>query len=97
MFVDYANVRDDWRREVSRISAALGTDLSAQDDNAINGFLKPTLRRQRYRGPAADPFGADWVPAVYDTLCAAPQDEAWDAAVLDGGAYQASERASGRP
>lgn len=92
VFVEYANVLDDWRREVKRISAALRIDLDARNDGAIDEFLKPDLRRQRYSGPVTEPFGTDWVSAVYETLGAAARDEPWDHSALDHAfeAYQAS-------
>jgi len=93
VFVDYANLLDDWRREVKRISAALGIDLHTRDEGAIDGFLKPDLRRQRYSGPVTEPFGTDWISAVYDALCAAARDEPCDESALDRvfEAYRASE------
>jgi hypothetical protein len=93
VFVEYANVLDDWRRETKRISAALGLDLDTRDEGAIDEFLKPDLHRQRRCDPMAEPFGTDWVSAVYATLGAAARDERWDHAALDRvfEAYRASE------
>jgi hypothetical protein len=93
VFVDYANLLDDWRREVKRISAALAIDLDTRDEGAIEEFLRPDLHRQRYRGPVTEPFGSDWICIVYEALCAAARDEAWDASALDRvfAAYRASE------
>ncbi|WP_254848519.1 sulfotransferase family protein [Mycobacterium sp. IS-2888] len=93
VFVEYANVLDDWRREIKRISAALGVDLDTRDEDAIDEFLKPDLHRQRHCDPVAEPFGTDWVTAVYETLGAAARDELWDHAALDRvfEAYRASE------
>ncbi|MGE2813670.1 sulfotransferase family protein [Mycobacterium heidelbergense] len=92
VFVEYANVLDDWRREVKRISAALGIDLSTRDEGAVDEFLNPGLRRQRHCGPVTEPFGTDWVSAVYETLGAAARDEPWDPSALDLAfeAYRAS-------
>jgi hypothetical protein len=94
VFVEYPNLLDDWRREVKRISAALAIDLDA-DEGAIDEFLTPDLRRQRYDGPMIEPFGTDWNSTVYETLCAAARDEPWDESVLDRvfEAYRASEYA----
>ena len=94
VFVEYPNLLDDWRREVKRISAALAIDLDA-DEGAIDEFLTPDLRRQRYDGPMVEPFGTDWNSTVYETLCAAARDEPWDESVLDRvfEAYRASEYA----
>jgi hypothetical protein len=71
VFVEYANLLDDWRPEVKRISAALGVDLNTQDEGAVEEFLKQDLHRQRHCGPVTEPFGTDWISAVYETLCAA--------------------------
>jgi len=69
-----------------------------RDEGAIDGFLKPDLRRQRYSGPVTEPFGTDWISAVYDALCAAARDEPCDESALDRvfEAYRASEHGSGR-
>jgi hypothetical protein len=93
VFVEYANVLEDWRREVKRISTALGIDLNTRDEGAIEEFLKPDLHRQRHCGPVTEPFGTDWVSAVYETLGAAARDELWDQSRLDRvlEAYWASE------
>jgi hypothetical protein len=49
VFVEYPNLLDNWRREVKRISAALGIDLNSQDEDAIEEFLKHDLHRHRPR------------------------------------------------
>jgi hypothetical protein len=94
VFVEYANLMEDWRREVKRISAALEIDLSTRDEGAIEEFLTPDLRHHRHGGPVPEPFGTDWMSAVYETLGAAARDEPWDQAALDHvfEAYRASER-----
>lgn len=93
VFVDYANLLDDWRREIKRISAALTLDLSTRDEEAIEEFLTPTLRRQRHCGPVAEHFGTDWISAVYQVLCAAAQDDHLDVSTMDRvfASYRASE------
>ena len=93
VFVDYANLLDDWRREVKRISAALGIDLNTRDEDAVEEFLKPDLHRQRHCGPVTELLGTDWISAVYETLGAATRDEPWDGSALDRvfEAYRASE------
>ncbi|MGV0742793.1 sulfotransferase family protein [Mycolicibacterium sp. XJ870] len=83
VFVEYANLLDDWRREVKRISVALGLDLDTRDEGAIDDFLTPDLHRERHYGPVAEPFGTDWMSVVYECLCAAARDEPWDQAALD--------------
>ncbi|MGA9492774.1 MAG: sulfotransferase family protein [Mycobacterium sp.] len=94
VFVEYANLLEDWRREVQRISAALAIDLNAPDENAIDEFLTPELQHHRHDGPVAEPFGGDWISAVYQALRAAARDEPWDESELDRvfDAYRASER-----
>jgi hypothetical protein len=93
VFVEYANLLDDWRREIKRISAALPIDLDTQDEGAVEEFLKQDLHRQRYCGPVTEPFGTDWVSAVYEALSAAARDEPWDGSAMDRvfEAYRASE------
>jgi hypothetical protein len=95
VFVEYANLLDDWRQETKRISAALAMDLSIRDERAIEEFLKPDLHRHRHGGPVTEPFGADWVSTVYRALGVAARDEPLDACVLDRvfEAYRANEYA----
>lgn len=94
VFVEYANLLEDWRREVRRISAALAIDLNARDEAEIDDFLRPDLRRQRSSSPVTEPFGTDWISAVYEALCATARDKPWDESVLDRvyEQYRASER-----
>jgi hypothetical protein len=93
VFVEYTNFLDDWRREIKRISAALAIDLTIRDEGAIEEFLKPDLHRQRHCGAVTEPFGTDWISAVYEALRAAARDEPWDGSALDRvfEAYRASE------
>ncbi|OBI76393.1 sulfotransferase family protein [Mycobacterium sp. E740] len=93
VFVDYANLLDDWRREVSRISRAVAIDLHARDEAEVDEFLAPSLRRQRCSGPVSERFGTDWMSAVYEAMRAAACDDPWDSSVLDRvfEAYQVSE------
>ena len=93
VFIEYANLLDDWPREVKRISAALAIDLDNRDEGAIEEFVQPDLRNQRYCGPVTEPFGTDWISTVYEALGAAARDEPWDESALDRvfEAYRASE------
>lgn len=93
VFVEYANLLGDWRREIKRISAALAIDLHARDEGVIEEFLKPDLRRQRHSGAVTEPFGTDWISTVYEALCAAARDEPMDQSALDHvfEAYRVSE------
>jgi hypothetical protein len=95
VFIDYANLLDDWRREIGRISAALALDLNTRDEGAIDEFLTPDLRRERNAGPVAEPFDTDWISTVYGALSAAAQDEPCDGNALDRvfAAYRASDHA----
>lgn len=94
VFVDYGNLLDDWHREMKRIAATLGIDLDTADEDAIETFLTPDLRRERYGGPVADLFGADWMSAVYEVLRGAAQDDPLRLSTLDRvfESYQAGER-----
>jgi hypothetical protein len=93
VFVEYANLLDDWRQEIKRISGALAIDLNTQDEGAIEEFLTPDLRRQRHCGPVTELFGTDWMSVVYEAQRAAARDEPWDQSALDRvfEAYRASE------
>lgn len=92
-FVEYTSMLDDWRRELKRISAALPIDLETRDEDGIDAFLTPDLRRQRNCGPVIERFGTDWISTSYDALCAAARDDSPDMATLDRvfEEYQASE------
>lgn len=93
VFVEYANLLDNWRREMKRISAALAVDLSSRDEGAIEEFIKPNLRHQQHGGPVTELFGTDWMSTLYEAQRLAAQDEPWDATTLDRvfEAYRASE------
>ena len=93
VFVEYANLLEDWRREVKRISAALEIDLSTRDESGIEEFLTTDFRHHRHSSPVPEPFGTDWMSVVYETLGAAARDEPWDGSALDRvfEAYRASE------
>ncbi|ORB50070.1 sulfotransferase family protein [Mycobacteroides saopaulense] len=94
VFVGYTNLLEDWRREMKRISVALGLALDNRDEVAIDEFLETDLRRQKYCGPVTEPFGTEWISVVYETLCAAACDEPWDPSALDDvlADYRISER-----
>jgi hypothetical protein len=94
VFVEYSNLLEDWRREVKRISTALAIDLDVTDEREVDEFLTPDLRHHRTRGRMTEPFGTDWISAVYETLSAAARDEPCDGSELDRvfAEYAASER-----
>ncbi|MDG4666791.1 sulfotransferase family protein [Mycobacterium sp. 236(2023)] len=82
--IDYANLLDDWRREVQRINTALATDLlRSEQHSAIDEFLSPGLRHHRQCGPIVEPFGTDWVRSTYEALSAAARDKPWDQTAID--------------
>ncbi|MCV7242909.1 sulfotransferase [Mycobacterium mantenii] len=95
VFVEYANLLQDWRREVKRISAALKINLANRDECAVDNFLTKNLHRNRAYGPVAEPFGTDWVSTVYEVTQSAARDEPWKESALDRvyDAYRASEHA----
>ena len=94
VFVEYTNLLDNWRREMTRISTALAIDLNTRDEGAIEEFLTPDLRRQRHCGPVTEFFGTDWISTVYEALRAAARDEPSDGSALNRvyEAYRASEQ-----
>lgn len=94
VFVEYANLLEDWRREMKRVSVALGIDLDTRDEIAIEEFLKPNLHHQQHSGPATDLFGTDWISSVYEALGATARDEPFAESVFDDvfEAYRVSER-----
>ncbi|KUH75818.1 hypothetical protein AU184_15365 [Mycolicibacterium novocastrense] len=94
VFVEYANLLEDWRREVGRVSAALGFEVEARDEGAIDEFLTPDLRRQRCGDPVTERFGTHWVSEVYEALCAAGRDGPVDMLALNRvfESYHSSER-----
>jgi hypothetical protein len=93
VFVEYANLVEDWRAEMKRISLALGVNLDNRDEDAIEEFLSPGLRRQRHAGPVTDLFGANWISTVYETLGAAARDQPWEQSTMDDvfSAYRTTE------
>jgi hypothetical protein len=93
VFVEYSNLLDDWRREIVRVSEALGIDLSIQGEDAVAEFLQEDLHRQRHNGSMVDIFGTNWISAVYEAVRPGARDEPVDKAVLDRvfEAYRASE------
>lgn len=93
VFVEYTNLLADWRREIKRISTALGINLDPEDEGAVDAFLSPDLRRNKDCGPLTDRFGAEWISVVYKEMHAAALDEPVDESVLDRvfEAYRASE------
>lgn len=95
VFVEYANLLEDWRREIKRISIALEIDLSNRDEVKIDQFLTRDLHRNRDYGPVPEPFGTDWVSTVYEAARSAARDEPWEESALNRvyEAYRASEHA----
>ncbi len=94
VFVEYANLMNDWRHEIKRIATALAIDLDTRDELAIDEFLAPALRHHRHSGPVIDLLGADWISATYEALSAAARDNPCDQSALDRifETYRASEQ-----
>lgn len=94
VFVEYANLLEDWQREVRRVATALSLELNTEDEGAVGEFLTQDLKHQRHAGAVKEYFGTDWFSVVYETLCAAARDEPWKESELDRvfEAYRGSER-----
>ncbi|OBG17993.1 hypothetical protein A5765_05075 [Mycolicibacterium celeriflavum] len=92
-FVEYANLLEDWRREMTRVFKALAIDLGTWDERAIDEFLEKDFRRQQHSGEVPEFFGTDWIATVYEALGAAARDERCDGPALDRvfEAYRANE------
>lgn len=82
VFVDYAALLEDWRREVKRVAVELDLELDWPDERAIDEFLTPDLRHHR-GGPIPDRFGAKWISKAYDVMYAAAQDQPVNTGALD--------------
>lgn len=94
VFVDYDSLVEDWRRELERISAALGIGLDVRDEAAIERFLKPKINVPRDDTPVANLAGSEWISEVYGAISAAARDQPVDQPELDRAfaAYRARER-----
>ena len=94
VFVEYANLLGDWRKEIGRIAERLTVDLSNADEAAIECFLDPNLQRQRSCGKPGDILGQTWTSDTYAALSAAARDEPLDLQTLDAtfAAFAACER-----
>ncbi|WP_406815948.1 sulfotransferase family protein [Mycobacterium sp. M23085] len=94
VFVDYANLLEDWRREIKRISTELPVELHTHNDGAVEEFLNPGLHRQRHCGPVTDLFGTNWISVVYEAFREAAQDDPLDMSTLDRvfASYRETER-----
>ena len=91
--VSYANLINNWRTEVARVSAALAIDLKP-DENAIDGFLTRALYRNRCSDSINDVFAYSWTSRVYRLLSVAAEDGAMDVEQMDEiyDAYKTNER-----
>jgi len=94
VFVEYANLLSDWRKEIGRIAERLAVDLSHADEAAIDRFLDPTMQRQRSCGKPNDILGQTWTSDTYAALSAAAGDEPLNLQQLDAtfAAFAACER-----
>lgn len=93
VWVDYANLLEDWRREIKRIAVELGIELDCSDERAVDEFLTPDLRHHHRCGSVTDGFGASWISSAYEAMCTAAEDEPVNTLVLDSilQQYRASE------
>ena len=94
VFVSYANVLEDWRGQVIRVSNALSVDLTP-DNPEVEGFITRDLYRKRHSGPPVEVFGQPWLARAHSLFVAAGQDEPVDLADFDAlyDAYRVTERA----
>lgn len=83
VIVDYANLLENWRREIKRVATCLSIDLTPPDERPVDDFLAADLQRQRHDSPVIDRFGRDWMSSVYDVMRTAACDEPLDTATLD--------------
>lgn len=92
--VDYANLLDDWKREVDRISAALNISLTP-DVDAIEDYLGDGNRHHRHGENFPEPFGTNWMATTYGLLSDAACGFPFHTDELDRvfHSYQSSERA----
>jgi hypothetical protein len=71
-FVGYANLLENWRREIVRVSASLTLELGDRDENEVDAFLSSGLHRQIDNGAPADwVFGTNWMSCIHRVLFAA--------------------------
>jgi hypothetical protein len=94
VFVNYANMLEDWRRQVARVSNALSVELNANNPE-VDGFITRDLYRRRHSGPPVEVFGQPWLSRVHALLSATAQDEPVDLGDFDAlyDAYRIAERA----
>ncbi len=94
VFVEYANLLGDWRKEIGRVAERLAVDLSGADEVAIDRFLDPNLHRQRSCGKPHNMLGQTWTSDTYEALSAAARDDALNLPKLDAtfAAFAACER-----
>ena len=83
VFVEYPNFLTDWRAQIARIGSALQIDLTQRDEPAVEVFLQHDLHRQRHDGTIEEPFGTDWVAALYTAFAAAARDQPLDETMLE--------------
>jgi hypothetical protein len=83
VFVEYANLLNDWRAEIKRISAALAIDLNVESNAEIEKFLSRDLRRQMSSGEPIEVFGTPWLTTIYQAYSEAARDIPLDHNVID--------------
>ena len=84
VFVGYANLLENWRREIGRVSASLTLELDDRDQNEIDAFLSRELHRQIDDGEPADwVFGTNWMSSTHRVLVAAANGAQCDSDTLE--------------
>jgi hypothetical protein len=94
VFVEYSELLNNWRQQITRVAEALSIDLSGSDEAAINAFLTRDLYRQKHSGPPAELFGQPWTGQLYAALSAASHGASLDFHTMDEifWAFSACER-----
>ncbi len=77
VFVEYSNLLNNWRTEISRISEALSISLFPPEGNEIDDFLTQDLHRQRYDAHPIDSKDP-WTQHVYESFLQASQGKELD-------------------
>ncbi|WP_198350635.1 sulfotransferase family protein [Sphingomonas prati] len=74
VFVGYAHLMADWKREVGRIATALDIRINRRRTKAVGAFLEQDMRH--HVADAAQPIDNGLIAALYGWLIAACEDKA---------------------
>lgn len=84
VFVGYANLLENWRQEVARVSASLCLELVNRDENGIAAFLSQDLHRQNDTGMPRDwLFGTNWMSIIHNILTRSASGAQCESDILD--------------